>query len=469
MKQIISKLRKCLCLALSIFLLTSNIQVFGQEVNNLLNQPSFEELTQYRYKFDKFLRSLRFDLNESYISQWLTYSDISLLETLKNYEYLIQEEDKILSYARSLDMINKGEMDIMDIIVHNKYLSNDSYKMLSNVRMQDEIVLNKLKELVKFFNAVALEHNIEGTKTSLVNFIDKEKREEFINCINYFENRFDESFYKYLTKEIDRRKIYGKMTGLFSKSVKPKDVLEYAYKNGMLPKEKAGVKLTLEAMDADVSVNSLVKSIRKYLTDFGTKIKDVKYYTKKSLVRELEGMTLAERTKYVDELTELQSGSKEFIKDFNKLDRPAKRYVGKNIIHGTWVSIGLIAGLTLLFELIPQNSNANNINKSFEIVDALDDISYKIENGEATMPEMLYFYTIPENENLILKDPVHTLNFVKLTEGVMAAEELLEAEKEAKQEANEEVENSILKKYMEIQQNKKGNVVGNVNVADFSF
>ena len=105
-------------------------------------------------------------------------------------------------------------------------------------------------------------------------------------------------------------------------------------------------------------------------------------------------------------------------------------------------------------------------------MDALDDIAYKIENGEATMPEMLYFYTIPENESLILNDPVHTLNFVKLASGVMAAEELLEAEQEIQEQetkaTNENVENSILKRYMEMQQNKKVNV-GNVNVADFSF
>ena len=132
-----------------------------------------------------------------------------------------------------------------------------------------------------------------------------------------------------------------------------------------------------------------------------------------------------------------------------------------------------MVGLTLLFELIPQNSNAaNSIDNSLAIVDALDDIAYKIENGEATMPEMLYFYTIPENESLILNDPVHTLNFVKLTESVMAAEEILEAEKEIKEQetkaTNENVENSILKRYMEMQQNKKVNV-GNINVADFSF
>ena len=477
MKQIISKLKKCLCLTLSIFLLTSNIQVFGQEVldnsmRELLYKFSTEaEIVELNVQHLNFL--LREEIpyvplpdpeatvtaDKCYVSFESTVRGID--KGIKNFYEI---EDKIMSRVK----IPLTSKETVDIVVDEKYFNGD-LTMITNslrkIREQDEIIIKKLisiTEEFRFWRNIKFHHSPVKSFT-MPDLISGAERAELEGCLSYLRNRFSKGS---LIRTVEDFQLYEKDI------LNPKKILEYAYKNGMLPKEKAGVKLTLQAMDADVSVNSLVKSIRQYLTDFSTKIKDVKYYPEESLLRELQGMTVAERTEYVDELIELQPGSKEFIKDFNRIDRPAQRYIRKNIIHGTWVSIGLIAGLTLLFELIPQNSNANNINKSLEIMDALDDITYKIENGEATMPEMLYFYTIPENESLILNDPVHTLNFVKLTESVMAAEEILEAEKEIREQetkaTTENVENSILQRYMEMQQNKKVNV-GNVNVADFSF
>ena len=451
MKTILLKLRKCLCLTLSIFLLASNMQVFAQEaivldeisldfelsakkminrtaeIKRLINEPAREYSNRYEPHLANRIENF-----------------ISNVERMKElYEDFIIKENNITHYGKMSSLSEKSAMDILA----SEYINNDYYFAISSIREQDKIIFNKLNYFIKIFQNVPVKvGNNDNPLVTLKSRLSEENSKELDNCISYLEKRFSPSE---AIKDFQRYKqeVYPKISSYFEKAVSSTEILEYAYKNGMLPKEKAGVKLTLEAMDADVSSNSLVKNIRKYLTDFGTKIKDVKYYPEESLMRELEGMTLAERTKYVDELTELQSGSKEFIKDFNKLDRPAKRYVGKNIIHGTWVSIGLMVGLTLLFELIPQNSNANNINKSLEIMDTLDDISYKIENGEATMAEILYFYTIPENEYLILKDPVHTLNFVKLAQGAMEAEEILEAEKENKAKENKAIENSILKNY----------------------
>ena len=52
MKKIIKKLKKCLCLTLSIFLLASNVQVFGQEIPIMSYIESMSE-------FDKDIESLR--------------------------------------------------------------------------------------------------------------------------------------------------------------------------------------------------------------------------------------------------------------------------------------------------------------------------------------------------------------------------------------------------------------------------
>lgn len=472
MKTIISKLKKCLCLTLSIFLLAPNMQVFAQEAIvldeiSLDFELSAKKIINHTAEIKRLINEPAREYPSRYEPNLANRIDnfISNVERMKkSYEDFIIKENNITHYGKMSSLSEKSAMDILA----SEYINNDYYFAISSIREQDKIIFNKLNYFIKIFQNVPVKvGNNDNPLVALKSRLSEENSKELDNCISYLEKRFSPSE---AIKDFQRYKqeVYPKISSYFEKAVSSTEILEYAYKNGMLPKEKAGVKLTLEAMDADVSSNSLVKNIRKYLTDFGTKIKDVKYYPEESLMRELEGMTLAERAKYVDELTKLEEGSKKFIEDFNKLERPAKRYIGKNITGGAWVSVGLMVGLTLLFELIPQNSNANNINKSLEIVDALDDIAYKIENGEATMPEMLYFYTIPENEDLILNDPVHTLNFVKLASGVMAAEEILEAEQEETKATNENVENSILQRYMEMQQNKKVNV-GNVNVADFSF
>ncbi len=438
MKTILLKLRKCLCLTLSIFLLASNMQVFAQEApgfdsfqnmkTNLESlKKSFERLEKhytnpkealkyYTKDFCNYATAFEkqyMEVRNEYIN-WCKQinTDVRAMETFSMKDLPLKEENKMI-------FKNLFDKDPIEIRVSGGYAES-----IINEMKNRKYAIYERGSMGETFGTYIADSNVE----------------KIYEYINFYKNSIGDMS--------DKVEIITQIQNKTGRTIiTPIEILEYAYKNDMLPKEKAGVKLTLEAMDADVSVNSLVKSIRKYLTDFGTKVKDVKYYPEESLMRELEGMTLAERTKYVDELTELQSGSKEFIKDFNKLDRPAKRYISKNITGGAWVSVGLVVGLTLLFELIPQNSNANNINKSLEIMDTLDDISYKIENGEATMAEMLYFYTIPENEYLILKDPVHTLNFVKLAQGAMEAEEILEAEKENKAKENKAIENSILKNY----------------------
>ena len=462
MKTILLKLRKCLCLTLSIFLLASNMQVFAQvavdkaglhELYFLLDEMSLlnrvfkgmecdiaslesfisnptreiEEVMRVFYEKQEYVDHVNFNVNDIKTSYEVYRENYNLYSTIAN---TILEEGKrealALRYTQDLSPFLTPE-DTKEIskMFPDKFL-NKRTLFLSE---------KKDKELYNFIKKQKYYRVVDDVSSPNVVWVNDKDIEKIRSGIKYMRDKIAEMKKGIKVATTAQQK-------LLRQSCTPPSVLEYAYKNGMLPKEKAGVKLTLEAMDADVSVNSLVKSIRQYLTDFGTKIKDP------GLMKKLEGMTLAERTKYVDELTELQSGSKKFIEDLNKLDKPTKRYIGKNIIHGTWATVGIMVGLTLLFELIPQNSNANNINKSLEIMDALDDIAYKIENGEATMPEMLYFYTIPENEYLILNDPLHTLNFVKLAQGVMEAEEiLLEAEKENKAKENKAIENSILKNY----------------------
>ena len=470
MKTIISKLRKCLCLTLSIFFLTSNSLIFGQEIsNNPIVNDLLLRFTNNTKDITNDVRHLRYLLKED-ITTMISYNNKAQVHNLYNFRHL---------FIQTLYKIDKTLYNLYDIeekIISLTDSDFDTQMLQVFIKRRDNDILIKLFRFSELFysNESRATNPFGPVWFSMKDILSRSELQELEGYLAYLENRFPDALSVKTVEDLryHEKEIYIKTTKFFHENASSADILKHVFKNGMSSQEQAGIKLSLEAMDSDVPVNALVKNIRQYLTDFANEVNNNKYLSTENLTKQLKEMTFTERTEYVAELTKVKSGTKAFMSEFNKLDKLSQRNVSKNIIHGTWVSIGLIAGLTLLFELIPQNSNANNINKSFEIVDALDDISYKIENGEATMPEMLYFYTIPENENLILKDPVHTLNFVKLTEGVMAAEEILEAEKENQEEetkaTNEKVENSILKRYMEMQQNKKVNVE-NVNVADFSF
>ncbi|MBQ2312565.1 MAG: hypothetical protein II183_00175, partial [Elusimicrobiaceae bacterium] len=214
---------------------------------------------------------------------------------------------------------------------------------------------------------------------------------------------------------------------------------------GMLPKEKAGVKLVLEAKDADITITTLVKSIHSYLTKFGAGIKDVKYYPIASLTRELNGMNLAERTKYVEGLTDLQKGSQTFIKDFEKLDPYSKRYIGKNITKGFWPLA--IVGAILTANYISNAMAENHCNNTTVKQKNLAEIGKKIEEGTANKSEKWIFFTNPISQGFVETDPVYTLNFVKLAADVYRAENFLDQIKteEVKQQHN--IENKLRDTY----------------------
>ena len=477
MKTIISKLKKCLCLTLSIFLLTSNMQVFAQEAKELdfvkenLDLITKElDLIKDTYEFDQNINNLRNILEKEIklsIEDPIEYlREVSFEakegtfypKSIKNFmsEYKVTREKYYALSCSTKDIIEKG------------VLSELSYKYNGNLRLLNKSEKEMLDISVAFppvrhaydvLNAAEPANKILANTYCIVphgrfrvTWINNEDIPKLIQSVKYFENKIDEM-------KAGLTKIYKARGELLRHTFTPADILEYAYKNGILPKEKAGIKLTLEAMDADVSVNSLVKSIRKYLTEFGTKVKSEKYSA--SLTKKLKGMTLAERAKYVDELTELKLGSKTFISDFEKLDSSAKKYVGKAITKGMW-ELPLI-GAIITAAIITEITADNNFNPAYTAsIKDISEMKNKIENGEATLQEQWLFYTDERNESLIQKDAVHTLHFVKLAQGAMEAEEiLLEAEKENKAQENKAIENSILKNYQK-QANKTDFGVGTI-------
>ncbi len=432
------KLKKYFCLILSITFVISSPSAIAQETD-LLTLPSVGNIRLYNQHFMSEIEDLDWIFTKSLVIY--DRGPKALKQAEDWYKKMIAEEDKILLYTRAIDVANK---DAIEIIIYTKYLANQNTELLEFVRLTDQIAFQKLKTLVEF---IISEGYINPT-LSYRQLIGPKKSNEFKNCIEYFQNRFsDDNFYKGIKKDINtyNTKVYGKMVSFFRENVKPAEIMEYAFKNGMLPKEKAGVKLVLEAKDADVSITALVKSIRGYLTQFGTKVTDIKYYPVASLTRELKSMDLAERTKYVEGLTDLQKGSQTFIKDFEKLDPYYKRYIGKNITKGFWplAIVGAVLTANYMIDAIAEN----HYNKMTLKQRDLAEIGKKIEEGTANKSEKWIFFTNPISQRFVETDPVYTLNFVKLAADIYQAENFLDQIKteEVKQQHN--IENKLMDTY----------------------
>ncbi len=459
MKKIIMYLGKNFCLMLGVLLLIPGTQIFSQKIPDelLFTSELSEKLGVKKITIKNGIEELQ-DMQklilESKVPIRTTYH-LNKYDFISKYKLSLQKLKDIYvsNYAENeINFFNylNGESS-KEVIERFAYQYTDGQPKMPTfspvLAKEDELIFDKLEKIINNIEDINNRYEFftaEGK--TYTEILTSKQVKEWNNCTDYLLNRFntDISGNKFAEIQDLEHTLYKKVKDFFYNGVNPEDVMEYAYKNGMLPKEKAGIKLTLEAMDGDVPLATLVKNIRLYLTEFGTKIKDVKFYPAVSLTRELKGMSLAERTEYVNELTDLQKGSKTFVEDFGKLDRPTKRYVSKSITKGFWVLAGLGAIATAVY--ITDVAADNHFNSGYTISNReLATIGKKIEDGTANIKEKFAFFTNPNSQRFVETDPVYTLNLVQLASDVYAADELLkDVRKAQEQEINGDVEQNIL-------------------------
>ncbi|MBO7605521.1 MAG: hypothetical protein J6S61_03545 [Elusimicrobiaceae bacterium] len=443
MKKLLCNLGKYFCLMLGIFLFISSVPAFGQEIEQFLSPASIGKMRKARTSFNEVVDNMQSAILEVNEKKDPKYLEIHVREDfpdmLSDYETLIKEEDHILSYTISL---NVADREAMDILAYNKYLAEDSRQALEALRLQDKIIFNKLNSLIEFFlNEYAFVY-----VGDLASLIGADKAVEFENCLKYFENRFDKNFYNGLKQNIElyNKEIYPKMTDLFRQAVKPGDVLETAFKQ-MPQEQKAALKLGFQARDAEILTEEMAGNMMAYIQEFGKGLTDPKYYSKEGLIVDLNGMSLAERSKYADEITGLNRGSKNFIADYEKrLNTVEKRVVRKSITKGFWVLAGLGAIATAAYITDVAADNHFNAGRTMSNRE-LATIGKKIEHGTANVKERFAFFTNPATKRYVQEDPVYTLNLVDLVEGVYAANELLNTQKAQGKQIKDNVENGVLK------------------------
>lgn len=439
MRQITIKFRKYIYLIVTIVLLFSDIQIFAQEAD-FFAPLSMGDVMPYSQNFITQIDDLYWQFNSNFgISdrgrRWIKNSPTW-------YEQLIAEEDRILFYTRALDVADK---DAIEIITYTKYLSGDISESLRIVRLQDQFVLKKLKEIIE----LTINEEYLNTELPYSELIGPQKTNEFKNCILYFKKRFaSENFYNPLKANTIRYNstIYTtKMVPFFKNAVDPIDILKYTYLEILPQKQKAGVKLLFEAMDPQIIKNELTTKIMKYLTDFGEGITDVQFYNLTYIRNMLKGKNVAERTKYVEEITNLQQGSKNFIHDVGKLKPTANRYVRSNITQGFW-TLGIICAIittTSITDVIAEN-HYNNATRSQR---DLANIGKKIENGLASKQEQWIFFTNPISKQFVETDPIYTVNFASLTLDIYQTQNLLNEIKIEEAKQQKDLENSIIDTY----------------------
>ncbi|MBO4707776.1 MAG: hypothetical protein J5594_04385, partial [Elusimicrobiaceae bacterium] len=266
-KQVIVKIRKRVHLFV-FFLLLSSVPVFAQD---LITYDIFvQQMSEDINKLNEILEKLTF----TYELKKLSQEDIDrLFEEFK--ETYIDVRSKYLTYSEDLNIGASKEA-----IELSSFRYTHAYKEVPiSITKKDEIMLSK--ELIQPWHTIEWRDGIGiNNRNKYRKIIDTEipLNEDFHNmrsyCLNDSEMQVFDDFFKYfnsrireMSKVVDANKKIQNY--LIRETMSPLQIMEYAFKNGMLPKEKAGVKLVLEAKDADVSVTTLVKGIRSYLTRFG--------------------------------------------------------------------------------------------------------------------------------------------------------------------------------------------------------
>lgn len=431
-------------------------------------------LKSFEYKFNTLQKSLS-GLNREYneiIYFNKTYNRPNSVNPNYFINLFLEDYSKtITEYLYFKELSNKTDEELIEIF-SSKYLtdSNKTPTMLS----EDTEMIEKLKGIL---NKPYYDRNFVNQKQAL-EVILKEEGKEANQVVNLYHGMFIQNKYgrvshpcwvvtdkndmEIIKEALDYFKlrleeIYDlvkltktKQNQFIRRTVTPQKVMEYAYAH-MRPSERVAINLVVSTTKPDITLRQMIKFMRKYLINFHikTNINIFNRFFPKVLSKKLIKMLPEERETFIiSHLTEIKPGSKKFLSDLRRSDM---LIAGKNI---SKISPLLIIGAVLTVGTITEVSANNNFNNVYTVsVRDLGKIKTKIENGNASLQEQWFFYTDERNEDLIEKDPVHTLKFVELVKDVIEAEELLlEAEKEYKEQQNKviekTIENSILKNYL---------------------
>ena len=383
MKKIIVQIKKYF-LILSIFLISSHIQVFSQT----LWPSEVQQLNEQR----EIISNL---INEIGIMKDNIGKSVTAIEDKEVGAYFDNYNSSLNSLKEKYIAYMQKEQDYYSRMLPKRYMSELTYmytgesseirEIVSLVRSKDEAVLFKLEKMTDFIKYYS-DRKLTGLDKSrpYSRLLSEAQLQEWNNCVIYLANRFDKKLEAKTLTEIKTlyKNHLSQLVVSFNKSVNSGDIMEYAFRYGMLDSEKNGIRVVLRSMKDDAMVRTITEDIMDHLTKFKFELQGLKYYDSEIITKELLGLTTMKRARRVEEIIKLNNGAQEFIKDLKKLDRPSRDYMFNHITGGVWAFAGLGAIATAAY--ISNVSAENHFNPAYTMSNRdLAIIGNKIKDGTA--------------------------------------------------------------------------------------
>lgn len=413
MKNISLKIKKFSCLVLSSVLLIPNT-IFAQNMDvNIRIPASFKNditktnlsLYEAQTAFEELMQAV--GSNSSQTTKLLErYKDKAEIAAQNYFEYVTN----LRSFERYVE-------DVSDIGVlkrlANQYAERQT-KIPTVYNLQDNIIITHFRDKV----AELTESNISA--------ITQANREEISEIHKRLISTFEDDIlldYSKLHTTVD--KVNRESAKIVKDFIKPEEVLLAAYED----LSKGGKIAARDAFNANLRLHQrppttrelmgVVTDIRKYLKK--TNISGKPGFSFFRLLRELRGMNMAEREKYVAFLTDLTPKQKQLLKDIGTLENKAtqKLTVKKMLRTGPLLIVGTILVATTITDVNAQNHFSDQTLNNTK----LNQIANNIKRGDASPTVAMEYCSIPASESVVMRDVEHTMNCATLAMAKSAAED----------------------------------------------
>ncbi|MCR5504385.1 MAG: hypothetical protein K6E94_02280 [Elusimicrobiaceae bacterium] len=222
-----------------------------------------------------------------------------------------------------------------------------------------------------------------------------------------------------------------------AKEINPKDIFKRAMEK-FDDKELSAMGISLEARQGK-NILSIVRKLRRHINTFGIKSTTNKL-TLFGLIKALKPLSAEARAKYIEDLTGLNQGQKQLLKDVFELDdaaitkgitefsKKANKGFKKAIKTGALIGIG--AALTIL--------TIHEVKATTTFEDVIDPVEPEDD---------ILFYGSDESESYVMNDAFHMLKLLETAHFVYESNEFA---KGLKKDTTAQVEDTVINNNFEI-------------------
>ncbi len=433
MKNCILKLKQYFCLMLSIVLLSANVQIFAQGVPEVQEELKYlevkreysnliDEIRKSKIEFQDLCKRMKGDIDRGKSLQHVYMEYFDDIESYKTRmgkifgEY--QEFLTKISYAKKY-VINETAKDVAERLSYKYTGIPKAYPELMiiyNDGWSEEYVMKKFQGLTPK-NLISKMDAIDYAYSDLLE-ISFKNYHDFDN-MDFNAWRYDEKVANTL------------------KEIKPEEIFKRAMEK-FNDEELSAIGLTAEARQGK-NLLSIVRKLKRHIRTFGIKSTTNKL-TLFGLIKALKPLSQAERAKYIEDLTGLNQGQKQLLKDVFELDDAAVTKsitkFSKNANKGfrNAMKTGALIGIGALLTII----SINDLKAATTFEDVIDPVEPE---------DNILFYGSDESESYVMNDAFHMLKLLETAEIVAQANDFA---KGMTKDTTAQVEDTVLDYNFEI-------------------